>query len=106
MPKITYIEHDGRAFTFDVPEGCSVMEGAVDNGVEGIVAACGGCMNCATCHCYIEPEWQDKVGPADEDEDDLLDTAEGRQSNSRLSCQIDVRPELDGLVVRLPKSQY
>jgi 2Fe-2S ferredoxin len=106
MPNITYIEDDGGTFTHDVPIGNSVMEGAVENGVESIVAACGGCLSCATCHCYIDPAWQTRVGLPSEDEDDVLDDAQDRQPNSRLSCQIEVTTELDGLVVRLPKSQY
>jgi 2Fe-2S ferredoxin len=106
MPNITYIEDDGGTFTHDVPIGNSVMEGAIDNGVKGIVAACGGCMSCASCHCYIEPAWQARVGLPGEDEDDVLDSAKCRKINSRLSCQIEVTAELDGLTVRLPKSQY
>lgn len=106
MPKITYIEHDGHRFTHDVPLGNSVMEGAVDNGVEGIIAACGGCMNCATCHCYVAPEWLSRVGPPSDEEDEILDNADRRQTNSRLSCQIVVTEALDGLVIDLPESQY
>ena len=106
MPKVTYIDHDGNARTIEVAEGLSVMEGAVKNNVPGIDADCGGACACATCHVYVDPSWIDKVGHASGLETSMLDFAEGVQPNSRLSCQIQVQPELDGLIVRTPKSQH
>lgn len=106
MPKITYIDHSGKERTVDVPSGWSVMEGAVKNRVPGIDADCGGACACATCHVYVEPGWLEKLPPQQEMEDQMLDFAIERKANSRLSCQIKVTPELDGLVVRTPKTQH
>lgn len=108
MPTVTYIEANGESHAIDVPAGENVMRGALYNGVEGIVGECGGGLSCATCHCYIDEAWTGKVGgPASADEDDLLEgVSSERKPTSRLSCQIVVTPELDGLVVRLPESQY
>lgn len=108
MPNVTYIEADGRSQTIDVPVGENVMRGALYNGVEGIVGECGGGLSCATCHCYIDEAWTDTVGgPSSDDESDLLEGVSAeRKATSRLSCQIVVSPELDGLVVHLPESQY
>ena|SRR5579863_3986829 len=106
MPKITYISHTGENFVIDVPVGDSVMEGAVRNGIDGIVAECGGSCLCATCHVYVEEQFLPLLAPMDENQDAMLDsTACERQSNSRLSCQISVVTELDGLVVRMPEMQ-
>lgn len=105
MPQIKYITADGAEYEVDVPEGNSVMEGALDNMIDGIVAECGGSCTCATCHCYVDEAWLDKVGAPGEFEKDLLDMVLEPRDNSRLSCQIEVTPELDGLVVRLPESQ-
>ena len=106
MPKITYISHAGEKSVVDVPVGDSVMEGAVRNGIDGIVAECGGSCLCATCHVYVEEQFLPLLAPMDENQDAMLDsTACERQSNSRLSCQISVVPELDGLVVRMPETQ-
>lgn len=108
MPKVTYIQHDGASRTIDVPLGENVMRGALYNGVEGIIGECGGGLSCATCHCYIDDAWTGKVGgPGSQDEEDLLGgVACDRHPNSRLSCQIVMSDALDGLVVRLPESQY
>jgi len=106
MPKITYIEHNGKEHVVDVPEGWSVMEGAVKNMIPGIDADCGGACACATCHVYVDPGWTDKTGSAEGMETSMLDFAEDVEENSRLSCQITVTPELDGLVVRMPRSQH
>ena len=107
MPKVTYIDHDGTENSFDVKVGRSVMEGGVQNGVDGIVAECGGSCMCATCHVYVDEAWLSKIPAADDTELEMLEnTASERKSNSRLSCQIPVTDELDGLVVRLPESQY
>ena len=105
MAKITYIEHDEKQIEVDVNPGLSVMEGGVNNGVPGIVAECGGGCSCATCHCYIDEAWLDKVGPPDSMEADMLEYAFEPRDNSRLSCQIEVTDELDGLIVRLPAQQ-
>jgi 2Fe-2S ferredoxin len=108
MPKVTYVEADGAKHVVDVPAGENVMRGAVNNGVEGIVGECGGGLACATCHCYVDEAWVDRVGgPSSADERDMLESAATEvRSTSRLSCQITVEPELDGLVVLLPERQY
>jgi len=106
MPKITYIEHDGTAHTVDVAEGLSVMEGAVNNGVPGIDADCGGACACATCHVYVDPAWEAKTGEKNESEAAMISFANGVEPNSRLSCQITFTAELDGLVVRMPAGQH
>lgn len=105
MPKVTYISHDGNEQEVDVPEGNTVMEGAIDNMIDGIVAECGGACTCATCHVYVDEAWLDKVGEPGRFEKDLLEMVIDPADNSRLSCQIEVTGELDGLVVRLPKFQ-
>ena len=106
MPKIKYIEHNGKEHEIDVPNGWSVMEGAVKNLVPGIDADCGGACACATCHVYVDPQWIGKLQPKQDMEETMLDFAQDLQETSRLSCQIKVAPELDGLVVRMPKSQH
>lgn len=106
MPKIIYVAHDGTETPQDVPVGWSIMEGAVQNNVEGIDADCGGCLSCATCHVFIDDAWVDKLPPREDLEDDMLDCAAvDREDNSRLACQLTVTPELDGLVVRMPEYQ-
>jgi 2Fe-2S ferredoxin len=103
---ITYISHSGDTHTIAVPIGDSVMEGAVKNGIDGIVAECGGSCMCATCHVYVEPEFLDRLNPMDETEAEMLNaTVAERKSNSRLSCQLSVTKALDGLVVRMPETQ-
>lgn len=105
MPTVTYISPDGDQQEVDVPVGNSVMEGAIDNGIDGILAECGGSCTCATCHVYVASEWLEKVGEPGEFETDLLEMVLDPEANSRLSCQVKVTPELDGLVVHLPESQ-
>jgi ferredoxin, 2Fe-2S len=105
MPKITYIEHDGAVHTVDAELGATVMETALKGGVTGIVAECGGSCTCATCMVYVDEAWMSKVGPRTDDEEDQLDTAFDVRPTSRLSCQIKVTDELDGLVVRTPAYQ-
>ena len=105
MAKITYIEHNGTNHTVDVQNGLTVMEGAVQNNIPGIDADCGGSMACATCHVYVKEDWFDKTNKKNEGEDDMLDQAYEPNSNSRLSCQITVSDELNGLVVHLPEKQ-
>ncbi len=105
MVKITYIEHDGTPHEIEAEEGQSVMEAAIQNMVPGIDADCGGACACATCHVYVEAAWQEKTGKSESMEESMLDFAQEKQENSRLSCQIKVTKELDGLVVRLPEFQ-
>ncbi|MFG3258500.1 2Fe-2S iron-sulfur cluster-binding protein [Streptomyces sp. NPDC048172] len=107
MPKITYVPADESArTTLDLPLGTSVMRGAVTNDVDGIVARCGGNLQCATCHVYVAPESTAELEPPRSDEDEMLDfTACPREPGSRLSCQLRVTEALDGLVVRLPERQ-
>jgi ferredoxin, 2Fe-2S len=106
VPNITYISFQGDTHKIDVPTGDSVMEGAVRNGIDGIVAECGGNMLCATCHVYVDEQFLPLLPPIGDEQDGMLDsTASERLPNSRLSCQIQVRPELDGLVVRMPEYQ-
>ena len=106
MPKITYIAFDGNETTVDAKEGMSVMQTAVNNGVDGIVAECGGACSCATCHVYVDEGWFDKLPEAQNMEKEMLDFVMSPQPTSRLSCQIKVTAELDGLVVNTPESQY
>ena len=105
MTKITYIEHDGKEHTIDVQNGLTVMEGAVQNDIPGIDADCGGSMACATCHVYVKDDWYNKLDEKSEGEDDMLDQAYEPKKNSRLSCQIIVSDDLDGLVVDMPEKQ-
>ena len=105
MAKITYVEHNGKSHSVDVPKGLTVMEGAVQNNIPGIDADCGGGMACATCHVYVKEEWFDKINPKSEGEDDMIDQAHQPSKFSRLSCQISVSDEIDGLVVNLPEKQ-
>ena len=108
MPKVTYIEFGGAEHRVEVPLGLSVMRGAVDNSIPGIDADCGGECACATCHVYVEPEWLDETGLPEpgSQEASVLSFAAVAQPNSRLSCQIKMRPELDGLVVKMPEGQH
>ncbi len=106
MAKITYIEHNGKEHQIEVESGMTVMEGAVKNSVPGIDADCGGACACATCHVYVDAAWKDKVGERADMEESMLDFAEDVRDNSRLSCQITVSDELDGLVVRMPETQH
>jgi len=108
MPKVTYIEYNGREHQVDVPVGRSVMRGAVDNNIPGIDADCGGECACATCHVFVDPEWLPKTGlpvPGSQ-EATMLSFAAVTQDNSRLSCQIKMREDLDGLIVRMPEGQH
>ncbi len=105
MAKITYIEHSGKPHTIEVENGLTVMEGAVQNNIPGIDADCGGGMACATCHVYVKEDWFDRVNKKNEGEDDMLDQAFEPKKNSRLSCQITVSDEIDGLIVHLPTKQ-
>ncbi len=105
MAKITYTDHQGNSKTVDVENGLSVMEGAIQNDVPGIDADCGGSMACATCHVYVEEKWLDKLSKAEDGEIDMIDMAFEPKKNSRLSCQLIVTNELNGLKVTTPKKQ-
>ena len=105
MAKITYITHDNKNHTIDVQNGLTVMEGAVQNDIPGIDADCGGGMACATCHVYVNDEWFDKLPAKEDGEEDMLDMAFEPKKNSRLSCQITISDELDGLTVNIPSKQ-
>ena len=105
MPLIKYISDNGIETALDVPNGLTVMHGAVVNMVDGILAECGGALTCATCQCYIDQDWLDKTGVAEGKEKLKLRLVNQPKENSRLSCQITVKDELDGLIVRFPESQ-
>ena len=105
MPKITYIDYQDNSKTIEVENGLTVMEGAIQNDIPGIDADCGGSMACATCHVYVEEKWFDKIPKAEEAEVDMIDMAIEPKKNSRLSCQLIVTDDLDGLKVRTPEKQ-
>ena len=105
MPKITYIEHNGKSHEIEVANGLTVMEGAVQNNIPGIDADCGGSCACATCHVYVDEKWFIKLPEKDSSEEDMLDMAYEPKKFSRLSCQLTVTNELDGLVVKMPLKQ-
>lgn len=108
MPKVNYVDHAGQNAEIDVPEGENVMRGALYNGVEGIVGECGGGLSCATCHVYVDDAWTGKVGgAASTAEEELLESAAAElRPFSRLSCQIVMSQELDGLIVHIPDRQF
>ena len=106
MTRITYIEHNGTEHVIDASNGESVMEAAINNLVPGIDADCGGACSCGTCHVFVDEAWVQAVGEPGEFEEPMLDINPERSANSRLSCQIDISDELDGLVVRLPEFQF
>ena len=105
MPKINYITHDDKKYSIEVQNGLTVMEGAVQNDIPGIDADCGGGMACATCHVYVKEDWLDKLPKKEDGEEDMLDMAFEPKKNSRLSCQLVVSDELDGLIVNIPSKQ-
>ena len=105
MPKITYIEQNGKSHVVEVPNGLSVMEGAVQNNIPGIDADCGGSCACATCHVYVDEKWFSKLPNKEDAEEDMLDMAFEPNKSSRLTCQITVIDDLDGLVVKMPSKQ-
>jgi 2Fe-2S ferredoxin len=107
MALVTYVQHNGARHDIDVPVGDSVMQGAMNNMIDGIVAECGGGLACATCHCYVDEAWFGKVGGPSMPESEMLEAAGSeRKLTSRLSCQINVTEELAGLVVYLPQTQF
>jgi 2Fe-2S ferredoxin len=105
MPKITFTQADGSASEVNAVLGDSIMETAIDNDIEGIIAECGGACSCATCHIYVDETWLDRLPVPDALEDGMLDCVLDRQANSRLSCQIRVTEDLDGITVRVPDAQ-
>ena len=105
MAKINYITHDNQNYTIEVQNGLTVMEGAIQNDIPGIDADCGGGMSCATCHVYVDENWLDKLPQKEDGEEDMLDMAFEPKKNSRLSCQLIVSDELDGLIVNTPSKQ-
>jgi ferredoxin, 2Fe-2S len=105
MTKLTIVAFDGTRFELDADNGSTVMENAVRNSVPGIEAECGGACACATCHVYVDEAWTEKVGPPAAMEEDMLDFAFDVRTTSRLSCQIKIKADLDGLVVNVPERQ-
>ena len=105
MTKIVYIEHSGKSHSINVQNGLTVMEGAIQNNIPGIDADCGGSMACATCHVYVKEEWFNKLPEKEDGEEDMLDMAFEPKKNSRLSCQLIVSDDLDGLKVTTPSKQ-
>ena len=105
MTKITFITHKNQNYNIDVQNGLTVMEGAVQNDIPGIDADCGGGMACATCHVYVKEDWLDKLPTKEDGEEDMLDMAYEHKKNSRLSCQLVVSDDLDGLIVNIPSKQ-
>jgi len=106
MALVNFVDHDGTAHEVHIENGTTVMQGAVDNMIDGIVAECGGACSCATCHCYVDEAWTAKTGVAGDMEKDMLECVLDPKDNSRLSCQITISDDMDGLVVHLPESQY
>ncbi|GGF76658.1 2Fe-2S iron-sulfur cluster-binding protein [Alteromonas lipolytica] len=106
MPNITFILPDESIKVVDAIEGESIMQAAIENEIEEIVATCGGSCSCATCHCIIDDAWIGKVGTADEDEREMMESTIEPVANSRLSCQITMTEELDGIVVHVPESEW
>lgn len=105
MATVTYIEHDGTVHAVDARIDRTLMQIAVEHAVPGILADCGGSCSCGTCHGYVDSAWLDKLPPISESEEYMLDAVPGRQEGSRLCCQIPMRAELDGVIVRLPSEQ-
>ena len=106
MALVFYVSHDGEQFEADVPAGSTVMDGALNNGIDGILAECGGAMSCATCHVYIDEAWTSKVEAPTAMEIDMLEVVSNPKENSRLSCQVTVTEAMEGLKVHLPESQF
>ena len=106
MPQLTVVTRNGEERTVNAEEGLTVMEAIRDNGFDELLALCGGCCSCATCHVHVDPEFFDKLAPMSVDEDDLLDSSDHRNEQSRLSCQIWLTEELDSLTVRIPAGSH
>ena len=106
MTTIRFVRHDGREYVVDATDGASVMRVACDHDVPGILADCGGSMSCATCHVHVAEEWIERVGPPGEEESAMLEMAMDPQPDSRLSCQIVVSPDFEGLTLNIPEKQF
>lgn len=106
MARITFVQHTGKRIDVDAENGSSLMKVALANGVEGLAAECGGCLSCATCHAYIDDEWVERIPCASDDELVMVECAVDAGANSRLTCQVIVSEDMDGLVVHIPVSQY
>ncbi|BFM07041.1 2Fe-2S iron-sulfur cluster-binding protein [Halioxenophilus aromaticivorans] len=104
--KVTYVSSEGDETVIDLKGGVTIQEGAIQNLVDGIDADCGGGMSCATCHVFVDSKWVDRVGPPTALESDMLSAIPGSNETSRLSCQISMSSDLDGLVVHMPEEQY
>jgi ferredoxin, 2Fe-2S len=102
MPQVTYYDPSDKKHEVELPVGMTLMEGAVTNYIEGILADCGGSCSCGTCHVHVDPDWYEKTGDPSEEEDAVLDTVHKLGKTSRLGCQIEVTAELDGIIVRIP----
>jgi 2Fe-2S ferredoxin len=105
MARITFIQPDGTQKTVESNDGLTVMEAARDNGIVGILAECGGTCSCSTCHCYVDPEWYDRLPLMDDEESGLVEFAWEAKENSRLTCQLKITDALDGLILRVPEKQ-
>jgi 2Fe-2S ferredoxin len=106
MPTVIFINADGTQQDVEANAGSTVMQAAVDNGIDAILAECGGACSCATCHCYVDPAWTAVTGEADDVEKSMLDCVVEPKENSRLSCQITLTDDMDGIVIHLPAAQY
>lgn len=106
MTTVTYIQHNGNQYEAQLESGTSVMQGAMDNDIDGIIAECGGSCTCATCHCYVESSWLERLEPPSDLELQMLECVLEPRDNSRLACQITLTDALDGLVIHLPESQF
>ncbi|MBD9562276.1 MULTISPECIES: 2Fe-2S iron-sulfur cluster-binding protein [unclassified Pseudomonas] len=106
MARITFIEHNGKRIEVEAQSGDSLMKVALANGVEGLTAECGGCLSCATCHAYVDDDWVDRIPSPTDEELVMVECAVDARPNSRLTCQVVVSDDMDGLVVHLPASQY
>jgi 2Fe-2S ferredoxin len=106
MPQITFVNADGTRTEVNARTGDSLMRAALDNGVEGLAAECGGCLSCATCHAYIAEDWIDRLTPPSEEEQVMVECAIDVRPTSRLTCQVEVTDDLDGVVVEIPATQY
>jgi len=106
MPQITFINAQGERKVVDAAVGDTLMQAALGGGVDGVAAECGGCLSCATCHTYISDEWADRLPAASEDEKVMIDCAMDVRPTSRLSCQVAITEDMEGLEVEIPESQY
>ncbi|MFA7555828.1 MAG: 2Fe-2S iron-sulfur cluster-binding protein [Spongiibacteraceae bacterium] len=106
MPIVKFVNHDGSSKEVEVAVGTSLMHAAMDNSIDGIIADCGGACSCGTCHCYIDEAWLEKTGKPEDIEKDTIEFALDAKPNSRLSCQVLMSDDLDGIVVNVPEHQY